>query len=150
MTMNGPVIVSVFPPIDRIKEMDQPFKLGLWATDNMRVARWQLAPGQRIIAHAHPSADDLVVVLAGEGHYLSYDDATPPESTQYIPEPCKVVVPPSHPADDSGCSMIHVTAGHVIVAPQGTFHGLLNTGSEHMIAVVATGPDIDGTRYVAR
>lgn len=145
----GP-LVSTFASPEPVEPCDQPFKLGLWATENIRVSRWHLSPGQRIVTHAHPRADDLVVVLHGDGHYLSFEDVTPSPAMRYVPEPCKVVVPPAQRPDHTCCHMIPVSTGHVVIARQGTFHGLVNTGDHELVAVVATGPDIRDTEYVVR
>lgn len=142
--------VGVFPPQTRPPIDDQPYKRGLWASDHMRVATWHLEPGQRIVAHAHPHADDVMVILAGDGHYLSYDDRGPDPQAVYTPQPGAVVVPPTVKAEDSGCRMIPVSAGHVIVAAAGAFHGVANTGGQPLLVVVATGPNIDDSPYVVR
>lgn len=147
---NQPLLVSAFASPEGVADSDQPLKLGLWATGNMRVTRWLLAPGQRIVVHAHPAADDVVVVIAGEGHYLAYKEREPPQLEQYVPQPCEVVVPPAVPPSDEGSDPIPISEGHVVIAHQNAFHGVVNTGTRQMIVIVATGPDIRGTRYVTR
>jgi quercetin dioxygenase-like cupin family protein len=142
--------VGVFPPQQRVEVDDQPYKRGLWASDRMRVATWHLEPGQRIVAHAHPHADDVTVILAGVGHYVTYDERGPDPEAVYTPQPCAVVRPPAVTVDDSECRMIPVSSGHVVVAAAGTFHGVVNTGSQPMTVVVTTGPTIDDSPYVVR
>jgi oxalate decarboxylase/phosphoglucose isomerase-like protein (cupin superfamily) len=140
---------AVFLPRHRDDVGDQPYKFGVWASRHMRVTSWQLECGQRIVAHAYAAADDLMVVLAGDGHVLVYEDAEPDSRSVYTPLPDAVVVPPEHRAGDE-CCKLPVSAGHVVVVSAGMFHGLVNTGALPMLVVVVTGPETAASRYVVR
>jgi quercetin dioxygenase-like cupin family protein len=128
----------------------QPFKQGAWSSPHLKVAVWRLNPGQRITAHLHPGGDDLMVVLHGTGEYLCYDGVEPDVATQYEPHPQRVVVPPPLAAGDEGAERIAVAAGSVVMVAPGIFHGLVNTGTEQLVAVVVTGPQTAGSLYVTR
>lgn len=128
----------------------QPLKRGIWHTTRLQVSCWQLNPGQQIVAHCHPDADDVVVVVRGSGDYLSFEDSDPAAAVQYVPRPDAVVVPPP-PAPDAGAPRrVAVRAGSVGMAPAGSFHGLVNTGSDELVALVVTGADPSDSIYTVR
>jgi oxalate decarboxylase/phosphoglucose isomerase-like protein (cupin superfamily) len=130
-------------------EDEQPRKCGIWFTERLQVASWRLSPGQRIVAHHHPRADSLTLVLSGRGDYLVYERDQPDPAVCYVSKPDEVVVPPP-PGDLGEPSRYPVQAGSVTVAAAETFYGLVNTGDEQLVAVVVTGPDPVDSVYTVR
>jgi oxalate decarboxylase/phosphoglucose isomerase-like protein (cupin superfamily) len=128
----------------------QPLKHGVWASSHLQVAVWRLNPGQRIVAHCHPNADDVMVILRGSGEYLGYDVQPPPHEVQYVPRAQAVVVPPPVAGTDEGCRRIAVGPGSVVVAANGVFHGLVNVGDDQLVVAVVTGPDARDSVYTVR
>lgn len=129
---------------------DQPRKRGIWFTDKLQAASWQLAPGQRIIAHCHPAADEILVVLSGHGDYLSYEYRPPDTDLCYIPQADTIVVPPPPTPDSARPLRLPVGPGAVAMTGAGRYHALVNTGTEPLLAVVITGPDPSMSSYTVR
>jgi quercetin dioxygenase-like cupin family protein len=76
------------------------------------VVAWCVLPGQRIAAHVHPHGQDTWTILSGEGEYQLHADGT------------------SRP----------VRTGHVVVAPTGSVHGVLNTGNGPLLFISVVSP----------
>jgi quercetin dioxygenase-like cupin family protein len=92
---------------------DDPIRSVVTESAEAVVVAWCVLPGQRIAAHLHPHGQDTWSILSGQGEYLLESDGS------------------SRP----------VRAGHVVVAPKGCVHGVLNTGDEALrfISVVSPG-----------
>jgi oxalate decarboxylase/phosphoglucose isomerase-like protein (cupin superfamily) len=132
------------PPLD-----DQPRKHGIWSTERMQAALWNLAPGQRIVAHCHPEADSLLTVYSGEGDYFVFEGEDPDPAVCYVSEPDSVVVPPA-PGDPGPATAVPVRSGAVALTPAGRYYGLVNTGSEPLTALAVTAPDPSSSVYTVR
>jgi oxalate decarboxylase/phosphoglucose isomerase-like protein (cupin superfamily) len=128
---------------------EQPRKQGIWFTDRMQAATWQLAPGQRIVAHCHPKADSLIIVLSGAGEFFVYEDVDPNPAVCYISEPDTVVVPPP-PGDLGNPTRTAVGPGSIAVTAAGWFYGLVNTGTDTVVVVAVTAPDPSSSVYTVR
>lgn len=128
---------------------EQPRKHGVWYTDRMQAATWHLAPGQRIVAHCHPKADSLLTILRGNGEYFVYEDEDPDPAVCYVPAPDAVVVPPP-PGDPGTAKTIPVGPGSMAFTPAGKFYGLVNTGSDFVIALAVTAADPSRSIYTVR
>jgi mannose-6-phosphate isomerase-like protein (cupin superfamily) len=132
------------PPTD-----EQSRKLGIWFSERMQAAVWRLSPGQRIVAHCHPNADSLTMVVSGTGSYLDYDGQTPDPAVCYVSKPDVKVVPP--PPGDLGRPRLRpVQGGSVAVTGADHYFGLVNTGSDELVAVVVTAPDSSDSIYTVR
>jgi oxalate decarboxylase/phosphoglucose isomerase-like protein (cupin superfamily) len=138
----------VQPPADPASD-DQPRKLGIWFGERIQAAAWRLGPGQRIVAHCHPRADSVIVVLSGRGQYFVYDDAGPDPAVRYVSKPDEVVAPPP-PADPGPAETRAVCSGSVALTSAGRFYGLVNDGADQLVAVVVTGPDASESVYTVR
>lgn len=86
-------------------------KINLYETDKSSAALWCLQPGQEVFLHNHPNADDVWVVLEGEGQYFLKTDETTP---------------------------IHM--GMAILAASGQVHGMRNTGTENFTFIAVSAP----------
>ncbi|WP_460305856.1 cupin domain-containing protein [Actinocorallia aurea] len=134
---------------DDAESDEQPHKRGIWFTDKLQAASWRLAPGQSIIAHCHPAADELLLVVSGQGEYLAYD--SPPDAAVcYVPRADAVVVPPPAALDGTLPRRLPVGPGAAAMTEAGRYHGLINIGTEPLLAVVVTGPDPSGSIYTVR
>lgn len=135
----------------RAFDSSQPSKQGLWFGHNLQTALWRLNPGQRIVAHQHPRADDVMIVIEGQGEYLYYDSPeSPAPETCYQPDPCRVVVPPSVPSSDDGTTRISVEPGSIVMTAHGVFHALRNSSDGQLVLAVVTGPDSSDSVYTVR
>lgn len=128
----------------------QGHKHGVWASDKIRVVTWNLDPGQRIVAHAHPYSDEALVVIAGTGIFLVYDHDNPPVHTVYIPDPEAYVPPPAAMKSDELATKIPLQAGSVVAVQPGLFSAVINTGEVQMILTAMTSPPSGSSMYVAR
>ncbi|MFC8513889.1 hypothetical protein [Streptomyces sp. NPDC057257] len=128
---------------------EQARKQGVWYTDRMQAATWHLAPGQRIVAHCHPEADSLLSVISGTGEYFVYEDEEPNPSVCYVSEPDVVVVPPP-PGDPGTPKGTAVGPGSLAFTPAGRFYGLVNNGTEPVIALAVTAADPSHSVYTVR
>jgi oxalate decarboxylase/phosphoglucose isomerase-like protein (cupin superfamily) len=127
----------------------QSRKLGLWTSDRMQVSTWRLRPGQQILPHMHPRADGMIVVLEGEGEFLTFDAEDPNPDICYMPAPHYGVTPP--PQGSFGNPSRHpVGPASVGMVPPGVFYGLVNTGSEQLVAVAVTSCDTSETVWTTR
>ncbi|GHF66405.1 oxalate decarboxylase/phosphoglucose isomerase-like protein (cupin superfamily) [Amycolatopsis bartoniae] len=127
----------------------QPRKLGLWSTERLQVSAWRLRQGQQIVAHMHPKADGMIVVLRGDGELFVFDTEEPNPDVCYMPAPERGVTPP--PQAPLGEATRHsVGSGIVGLVPAGTFYGLVNTGPGPLVAVAATAPDPSATIWTTR
>lgn len=81
---------------------DAALKTVIKNTDKSCTVVWVVKPGQKVKCHKHPNADDVWVILEGEGDFYK--------------EPDKCV---------------HVKAGDVIINKAGDCHGLINTGDKN-------------------
>jgi oxalate decarboxylase/phosphoglucose isomerase-like protein (cupin superfamily) len=127
----------------------QSRKFGLWAGERMQAAAWRLRPGQQIVPHMHPNADGMIVVLAGHGDFLVFDEEEPNPDMCYVPSPEKVIVGPTEGSIGEP-SRRPIGPGSVGFAVAGVFYGLDNTGSDQLVAVAVTAPDVDSTVWAAR
>lgn len=80
-------------------------------TSHSQVVAFTVEPGQEVPLHIHPSADDMWVILEGEGDYYVGEDKAE-----------------------------RVRAGMVACAPAGTVHGLKNTGATKLVYVSVSSP----------
>ena len=93
----------------------QPGKMGkatLFESSRLLVGLNAFEPGQSHALHAHAGMDKLYYVLEGDGQFLLEGSALP------------------------------MTAGDLLVAPEGVPHGVHNTGPSRLLvlAVLAPGP----------
>ncbi|HAC80324.1 MAG TPA: cupin domain-containing protein [Deltaproteobacteria bacterium] len=93
----------------------QPSKMGkatLFESERLLVGLNSFEPGQEHALHAHTGMDKVYQVVAGEGEFLLEGEEVP------------------------------MSAGIVLVAPEGVPHGIRNTGKERLIvlAILAPGP----------
>ncbi len=86
-------------------------KILLYETDKSYAAMWCLEPGQEIFLHNHPNADDVWIVLEGEGLYFMGDNE---ETT--------------------------IRKGMAVLATAGQVHGMRNTGSERFSFIAVSSP----------
>jgi quercetin dioxygenase-like cupin family protein len=94
----------------------RPDKMGkstLFESPRLLVGLNSFEPGQEHALHAHAGMDKLYVVVSGAGEFLLEGRALP------------------------------MTAGQVLVAPEGIPHGIRNGGAERLVvlAVLAPGPN---------
>ena len=87
-------------------------KATLFASERMLVGLNCFEPGQEHALHAHAGMDKLYVVVSGSGEFLLEGRALP------------------------------MSAGQLLVAPEGVPHGIRNGGTERLVvlAVLAPGP----------
>ncbi len=76
------------------------------------IVAWFVKPGQRIAPHLHPHGQDTWTVLEGGGLYCL----------------------------DSADTTLPIAAGDVVVAPAGSVHGVLNTGTQPLVFVSVVCP----------
>jgi quercetin dioxygenase-like cupin family protein len=93
----------------------RPDKMGkstLFESSRLLVGLNSFEPGQEHALHAHAGMDKLYVVVSGAGEFLLEGRALP------------------------------MTAGQVLVAPEGIPHGIRNSSAERLVvlAVLAPGP----------
>ena len=139
----------VIHPADNPAADEYPRKYGIWYTGQMQAAIWQLAPGQRIVAHSHAKADSLITVLGGTCEYFVYDKAEPDPNVCYLPQPESVPITPPHGAVGEP-STTTVGPGSIAVTPAGLFYGLANTSPDMAVALLVTAPDPSDTVYTVR
>ncbi len=48
---------------------DSPQKVAIYETDKTLAVMWCLEPEQEVFLHTHPNADDVWIILEGEGLY---------------------------------------------------------------------------------
>ena len=88
---------------DYAKESDSAaLKTVIKDTDKSCTVVWVVKPGQSVKCHKHPNADDVWVVLEGEGDF--------------------------HPEVGKD---VHVKAGDVIINKAGDCHGVTNNGDKN-------------------
>ncbi len=90
---------------------DQGNKVEVYGSKASGGALWCLEPGQEVPAHYHPGADDVWVVLEGEGTY-------------FLGEGEKV----------------RLKAGMVALAPAGAVHGMVNDGEGRFVFFAVQAP----------
>jgi len=78
-----------------------PVRSVVTETGHAVIVAWTVAPGQCIAAHVHPHGQDTWTILSGSGDYT---------------------------LDGAGASQ-RIAAGDVAVAPQGSVHGVFNSGA---------------------
>ena len=76
------------------------------------IVAWFVKPGQRIAPHLHPHGQDSWTGLEGGGLYCL----------------------------DSADTTLPIAAGDVVVAPAGSVHGVLNTGTQPLVFVSVVCP----------
>jgi quercetin dioxygenase-like cupin family protein len=104
----------IFDSADFFRPSDgEPLRTVVTESREAVVVAWCVLPGQRIAPHVHPHGQDTWNIVAGRGEYLLHADG----------------------------SARPVRAGHVVVAPTGCVHGVVNTGNEPLrfISVVSPG-----------
>jgi oxalate decarboxylase/phosphoglucose isomerase-like protein (cupin superfamily) len=127
----------------------QPRRFGLWATERMQAAAWRLGAGQQILPHMHPEADGMISILEGEGEFLIFDSEDPNPEVCYMPAPERGVTPP--PQGPLGEPSRHpVGPGSVGMVAPGVYYGLVNTGSDQLVAVAMTASETSGTVWTVR
>jgi len=89
----------------------EPQKVMVYSTDKTLGAMWCLEPGQEVFLHAHPNADDVWIVMEGEGLYFMGD----------------------------GQEAL-IRKGMAVLAKAGQVHGMRNTGSERFMFIGIAGP----------
>ncbi len=90
-------------------------KTPLYQTESTAGVVWVIKPGQTLPKHYHPNADDIWIILQGEGIFY--------------PQPGEEI--PFH-------------AGQVIVSRKGECHGAKNTGAHDIVFVSITAPTPSG------
>jgi mannose-6-phosphate isomerase-like protein (cupin superfamily) len=109
---------------------DLPAMETLMKTPHSQVVGFTVEPGQEVPLPIHPSADDMWVIVEGEGEYYVGEDTSQ-----------------------------RVQAGMVACAPAGTIHGLKNTGTTKLVYVSVSSPqpldfrmvrEEDARRYAGR
>jgi len=96
---------------------DKMGKRTLFESARMLVGLNCFEPGQEHALHAHAGMDKLYVVVAGSGEFLLAGRTVP------------------------------MSAGQMLVAPEGVPHGIRNSGTERLVvlAVLAPGPPSGGS-----
>ena len=98
--------------LEQLKSFGQePQKVLVYTTDKTLGAMWCLEPGQEVFLHSHPNADDVWIVLEGEGLY-------------FLGEGKETVI----------------RKGMAVVARVGEVHGMRNTGTERFSFIGIAGP----------
>jgi len=90
----------------------EPIRSVITQSNEAVVVAWCVLPGQSIATHVHPHGQDTWTILSGQGEYLL----------------------------ESNGAARSVHAGHVVVAPTGCVHGVLNTGSEPLRFISVVSP----------
>lgn len=98
--------------LDKIKKFaDEPQKIVVYTTDKTLGAMWCLEPGQEVFLHTHPTADDIWIVLEGEGIYFMGDGKE-----------------------------AAIGKGMAVLAAADQVHGMRNTGAERFSFIGIAGP----------
>ena len=90
-----------------------PNKMGkstIFRSEHVMVGLNAFEPGQEHTLHAHESMDKIYLVIEGRGVFLLEGDDVP------------------------------MQAGVLLVAPEGTPHGIRNTGTERLLVLVILAP----------
>ena len=90
-----------------------PDKMGkstIFRSEHVMVGLNAFEPGQEHTLHAHESMDKIYLVIEGRGLFLLEGDDVP------------------------------MQAGVLLVAPEGTPHGIRNTGTERLLVLVILAP----------
>ena len=90
-----------------------PNKMGkstIFRSEHVMVGLNAFEPGQEHTLHAHESMDKIYLVIEGRGLFLLEGDDVP------------------------------MQAGVLLVAPEGTPHGIRNTGTERLLVLVILAP----------
>lgn len=94
-----------------IKDDEKALKTVFYSTDATSGSVWVIQPGQTLAKHTHNNADDIWIIIQGEGvFYPSVEEEVP----------------------------FHT--GQVIVNKKGECHGAKNTGNEDVIFISVVGP----------
>lgn len=98
--------------LNKLKKFaDEPQKVMVYSTEKTLGAMWCLEPGQEVFLHTHPNADDVWIVLEGEGLYFLGDS--------------KEAV---------------ISKGMAVLAAASQVHGMRNTGTERFTFIGIAGP----------
>ncbi len=107
----------IFALADYLQPSDQePVRSVVSRTQDTAVIAWHVKPGQRLLAHSHPTGQDTWVILSGMGTYQ---------------------------LDKEGNTKI-IKAGDVVIAPTGAVHGVYNHGAEPLIFAGIVSPAESG------
>src|SRR5690554_1922739 len=103
---------AIRPEEHAVFRPDKMGKATLFESERLLVGLNCFEPGQEHALHAHPGMDKLYVVVSGSGEFLLEGRTLP------------------------------MTAGQLLVAPEGVPHGIRNTGRDRLtvLAVLAPGP----------
>ena len=103
---------AIRPEEQALFRADKMGKVTLFESPRMLVGLNCFEPGQRHALHAHGGMDKVYQVLAGQGEFLLEGRSIP------------------------------MSAGVMLIAPQGIPHGIHNTGAERLVvlAILAPGP----------
>jgi len=102
----------VFQAADHLQVSDgEPIRSVVAASEHAVVVAWHVEPGQSIAPHRHPDGQDTWTILSGAGLYQV----------------------------DADGKTLAITAGDIVIAPQGHVHGVRCTSGEPLrfISVVA-------------
>jgi quercetin dioxygenase-like cupin family protein len=103
--------LAPFRPEDfAVYDPERMGKSTLFQSDRLLVGLNSFEPGQEHRLHAHAGMDKLYYVLSGQGVFLLEGREEP------------------------------MTAGMVLIAPEGVLHGIRNTGSERLLVMAILAP----------